>query len=57
MRGFASVMLKIRKTPNLTELAYRSIKQGVLDGSLGDSARLTEESVRAGAKIDHLTPR
>jgi DNA-binding GntR family transcriptional regulator len=38
-------MLKIEKTPNLTELAYRSIKQGVLSGSFGESARLTEESL------------
>jgi DNA-binding GntR family transcriptional regulator len=36
-------MQKIKKTPNLTELAYRSIKQSVLNGAFGPSARLTEE--------------
>jgi len=38
-------MEKIEKTPNLTELAYRSIKKLVLDGSLDEASRLTEESL------------
>jgi DNA-binding GntR family transcriptional regulator len=35
-------MLKLDKTPNLTELAYRRIKQSILDGSLSELSRLTE---------------
>jgi DNA-binding GntR family transcriptional regulator len=35
-------MLKLDKTPNLTELAYRRIKQSILDGSLAELSRLTE---------------
>ncbi len=38
-------MIKLAKLPNLTELTYRSIKQNLLDGSLGESSRLTEESL------------
>jgi DNA-binding GntR family transcriptional regulator len=38
-------MIKLAKIPNLTELTYRSIKQNVLDGTLGELARLTEESL------------
>jgi len=38
-------MLKIPKYPNLTELAYLHIKQHILEGSLEESARLTEESL------------
>jgi DNA-binding GntR family transcriptional regulator len=39
------MMIKLAKTPNLTELTYRSIKQNLLDGTLGESSRLTEESL------------
>ena len=38
-------MLKIAKPPNLTELAYLSVKQSLVDGSLGEGERLTEESL------------
>ncbi|WP_158944776.1 GntR family transcriptional regulator [Granulicella sp. S190] len=38
-------MIKLAKIPNLTELTYRSIKQSVLDGTLGELSRLTEESL------------
>lgn len=38
-------MIKLTKIPNLTELTYRSIKQNVLDGTLGELSRLTEESL------------
>ncbi|HUV71125.1 MAG TPA: GntR family transcriptional regulator [Terracidiphilus sp.] len=36
-------MLKIPKYPNLTELAYLHVKQSILDGSLGEGSKLTEE--------------
>jgi DNA-binding GntR family transcriptional regulator len=38
-------MLKISKPPNLTELAYLQIKQYILDGSLGEGLKLTEEAL------------
>ena len=38
-------MLKIAKPPNLTELAYLSVKQSLVDGSLGEGEKLTEESL------------
>ena len=38
-------MIKLAKIPNLTELTYRSMKQNVLDGTLGELSRLTEESL------------
>ena len=38
-------MIKLAKIPNLTELTYRSIKQNLLDGTLGELSRLTEESL------------
>src|SRR6201996_2447806 len=38
-------MIKLAKIPNLTELTYRSIKQNVLNGTLGELSRLTEESL------------
>jgi len=38
-------MIKLAKIPNLTELTYRRIKQNVLDGTLGELSRLTEESL------------
>jgi DNA-binding GntR family transcriptional regulator len=38
-------MIKLDKIPNLTELTYQSIKRSVLDGTLGESARLTEDSL------------
>ncbi len=38
-------MIKLTQLPNLTELTYRSIKQNLLDGTLGESSRLTEESL------------
>jgi DNA-binding GntR family transcriptional regulator len=40
-----STMIKLAKVPNLTELTYRSIKQNLLDGTLGELSRLTEESL------------
>jgi DNA-binding GntR family transcriptional regulator len=39
------MMNKLTKIPNLTELTYRSIKQSLLDGTLKELARLTEESL------------
>jgi len=38
-------MIKIPKYPNLTELTYLHIKQSILDGSLGEGAKLTEEAL------------
>jgi DNA-binding GntR family transcriptional regulator len=38
-------MLKIAKPPNLTELAYLSVRQSLVDGSLAEGERLTEESL------------
>src|ERR1700709_1930209 len=38
-------MIKLAKIPNLTELTYRSIKQNLLDGTLGELSRLTEEAL------------
>jgi DNA-binding GntR family transcriptional regulator len=40
-----TIMIKLAKIPNLTELTYRSIKQSVLNGTLGELSRLTEESL------------
>jgi len=37
-----TTMIKLAKIPNLTELTYRSIKQNLLDGTLGELSRLTE---------------
>jgi DNA-binding GntR family transcriptional regulator len=39
------MMNKLTKIPNLTELAYSSIKQNLLDGTLKERTRLTEESL------------
>ncbi len=39
------MMIKLAKIPNLTELTYRSIKQSLLNGTFGESSRLTEESL------------
>jgi DNA-binding GntR family transcriptional regulator len=36
-------IVKLPKVPNLTDLAYLSLKQHMLDGSLVEGARLTEE--------------
>jgi DNA-binding GntR family transcriptional regulator len=36
---------KVLRVPNLTELAYLSVKQHLLSGELGEGARLTEESL------------
>lgn len=36
-------MLKLSKTPNLTELAYLSVKQQLLNGSFREGSKLTEE--------------
>src|ERR1700691_1970913 len=36
-------MKKLTKIPNLTELTYRSIKEQLLDGTLREGMRLTEE--------------
>jgi DNA-binding GntR family transcriptional regulator len=38
-------MIKLPRVPNLTELAYQSVKQHLLDGSLREGVRLTEESI------------
>jgi DNA-binding GntR family transcriptional regulator len=38
-------MLKILKVPNLTDMAYLSVKQHLLNGALVEGARLTEESL------------
>ena len=38
-------MIKLAQLPNLTELTYRSIKKSLLDGTLGELSRLTEESL------------
>lgn len=38
-------MIKLPKTPNLTELAYLSVKQHLLHGTLSEGSRLTEESL------------
>jgi DNA-binding GntR family transcriptional regulator len=40
-------MLKIPKYPNLTELAYLQIKQYILEGSLGEGTKLTEDALAA----------
>src|SRR6202453_823515 len=40
-----TMMNKLTKIPNLTELTYRSIKQNLLNGTLKEQARLTEESL------------
>jgi DNA-binding GntR family transcriptional regulator len=39
------MMIKLVQTPNLTERTYRSIKQSLLNGTLGEQSRLTEESL------------
>jgi DNA-binding GntR family transcriptional regulator len=36
-------MLKIEKAPNLTELAYQSVKRHLFDGKVGEGSKLTEE--------------
>ena len=36
-------MLKIEKAPNLTELAYQSVKRHLFDGRVGEGSKLTEE--------------
>lgn len=38
-------MKKLTNIPNLTELTYRSIKEQLLDGTLVEGARLTEEQL------------
>jgi len=38
-------LIKLPKVPNLTELAYLSLKQHMLDGSLVEGSRLTEETL------------
>jgi len=38
-------MKKLTDTPNLTELTYRSIKEQVLNGTLREGTRLTEEQL------------
>jgi DNA-binding GntR family transcriptional regulator len=38
-------MKKLTNVPNLTELTYRSIKEQVLDGTLREGTRLTEEQL------------
>jgi DNA-binding GntR family transcriptional regulator len=39
------ILEKLPKIPNLTEMAYLRLKQRMLDGSLVEGARLTEESL------------
>jgi DNA-binding GntR family transcriptional regulator len=36
-------MLKIQKGPNLTELAYQSVKRHLFDGKVAEGSKLTEE--------------
>lgn len=38
-------MLRLPRVPNLTEMAYLSVRKYLLDGSLAEGERLTEESV------------
>jgi len=38
-------LIKLPKVPNLTKLAYLSLKQHMLDGSLVEGSRLTEETL------------
>lgn len=38
-----SDMLKLPKSPNLTELAYQSVKEQLLNGSFREGSKLTEE--------------
>ncbi len=38
-------MKKLTNIPNLTELTYRSIKERLLDGTLSEGMRLTEEQL------------
>ena len=40
-----SSMKKLSNLPNLTELTYRSIKEQLLDGTLAEGTRLTEEQL------------
>ena len=40
-------MLKIPNYPNLTELAYLQIKRYILEGSLGEGTKLTEDALAA----------
>jgi DNA-binding GntR family transcriptional regulator len=40
-------MLKLPKYPNLTELAYQHIKRSILEGSLIEGSRLTEDNLAA----------
>ncbi len=41
------MMQRLPKTPNLTELAYRSVKQQLLMGTLAEGTKLTEEYLAA----------
>ena len=52
-----TIMIKLAKIPNLTELTYRSIKQNLLDGTLGELSRLTEESLTAQHGITQIACR
>lgn len=38
-------LVKLPRVPNLTDLAYQSLKQHMLDGSLVEGARLTEDQL------------
>jgi len=38
-------LVKLPRVPNLTDLAYQSLKQHMLDGSLVEGSRLTEEQL------------
>jgi len=45
MPDVPDVIVKLPRVPNLIELAYLSLKQHMLDGSLVEGSRLTEESL------------
>ncbi len=44
-------MLKLNKNPNLTEQAYLSVKQKLLDGSFPEGSKLTEEYLSSAMGI------
>jgi DNA-binding GntR family transcriptional regulator len=43
--GDADLMKRLKIRPNLTSLAYKSIKEHILEGQVDDDTRLTEESL------------
>jgi DNA-binding GntR family transcriptional regulator len=44
-------MLKLTKNPNLTEQAYQSVKQQLLNGSFPEGSKLTEEYLSSALGI------